>query len=460
MRPLRRITALGTAGLIVLLCATPAPAADTPGLIESAAEVVPASTRVDDATAPVTKPAEDAVATVAQPAEDVATPVAAEVAAPVAKRADATAAPVTTQAAEVAAPVAKRVDATAAPAAQRVAETAAPVAKRVDATAAPVTQRVVDTAAPVVKRVDATAAPVVKRVDATAAPVTTAAAPVVDAVAATVAPAAKRVDAIVAPVSKHVDAAVAPASKRVDDRVALASRDDGASATETSSPSDSPATPLTLGSSDAPRSSGSTRPRAAAAAMKGGVDSLDDPGESSAISDLGLGSPEAGTRDGGVEDGLRVAAAAEPTASFGLKHPPAATPPVIAAVAGLHSLRPIGHGGTNLAAPDQTAAWLRDPDRRRAAFPLSAPGAKRSQSAMTRRNPEYGTRGSGEPRPGAPYGATGSSAAAAASVPPPSAVSALLFAALGLAAIAYAVLLTAPGRMRPVPFISLLERPG
>jgi len=79
---------------------------------------------------------------------------------------------------------------------------------------------------------------------------------------------------------------------------------------------------------------------------------------------------------------------------------------------------------------------------------------------MTRRNPEYGTRGSGEPRPGAPYGATGSSAAAAASVPPPSAVSALLFAALGLAAIAYAVLLTAPGRMRPVPFISLLERPG
>jgi len=36
----------------------------------------------------------------------------------------------------------------------------------------------------------------------------------------------------------------------------------------------------------------------------------------------------------------------------------------------------------------------------------------------------------------------------------------LLFAALGLAAIAYAVLLTAPGRMRPVPFISLLERPG
>ena len=79
---------------------------------------------------------------------------------------------------------------------------------------------------------------------------------------------------------------------------------------------------------------------------------------------------------------------------------------------------------------------------------------------MTRRNPEYGTRGSGGPRPGAPYGATGSSAAAAASVPPPSAVSALLFAALGLAAIAYAVLLTAPGRMRPVPFISLLERPG
>ena len=156
---------------------------------------------------------------------------------------------------------------------------------------------------------------------------------------------------------------------------------------------------------------------------------------------------------------LRVVAAAEPAASFGLRRPPAATPPVIAAVAGPLSPWPIGHG-TNLAAPDLSAAWLRDPDRRRAALPLSAPGAKRSSTATTRRNPEFGTWGSGEPRSGAPEGATGTSAAAAASVPPPGAVSALLFAALGLAAVAYAVLLTSPARQRPVPFISLLERPG
>jgi hypothetical protein len=60
--------------------------------------------------------------------------------------------------------------------------------------------------------------------------------------------------------------------------------------------------------------------------------------------------------------------------------------------------------------------------------------------------------------PGAPAAAAGS--AAAATAPPPPAPDALPVAALAPARALLTHLSCAPARSRPVPFISLLERPG
>ena len=62
--------------------------------------------------------------------------------------------------------------------------------------------------------------------------------------------------------------------------------------------------------------------------------------------------------------------------------------------------------------------------------------------------------------PHAPAATAGGSAAAASSVPPPAAASMLFAAALAAAAAIFCVLVMPPAYKRPVPFISLLERPG
>jgi hypothetical protein len=210
------------------------------------------------------------------------------------------------------------------------------------------------------------------------------------------------------------------------------------------------------GPSDAPRSSGSTRPQAAAA-MKGGVDERDARG------DHGLGSPAVAKRDGGVQDGPRVVAAAEPVAIASAVRAPGTAPPVIAAAVRRPSPRPAGRG-TDLAAEHPWAARLRD-DRRRADLPLTEPGVQRSALATTRRSPVIATRSFGGTRApvAAPSAAVATStgvAVATASAPPPAAVSAVLLAVFGLLAAAFSILIAPPARSRPVPFISLLERPG
>ena len=182
---------------------------------------------------------------------------------------------------------------------------------------------------------------------------------------------------------------------------------------------------------------------------------------------VGWGALRSRTRDGGVEDGLGAAAAAEPVATVAVAIPPVATPPFIAVVAGPLSPWRARHG-TEPAAAHPMAARLRVPDLRRAALPLSAAGALRSQIASARRSPVFGTPSAGEPRPTS----HGDQAPAPSccrrrhrgrgggTVPPPAAVSALIVAALALAGAAFSVLVLRPARPRPVLFISLLERPG
>jgi hypothetical protein len=64
------------------------------------------------------------------------------------------------------------------------------------------------------------------------------------------------------------------------------------------------------------------------------------------------------------------------------------------------------------------------------------------------------------PEPATPEAAWSGSFAAGVSVPPPAAVAALLLASLGLLAAVFTTLVARPALPRPVPFISLLERPG
>jgi hypothetical protein len=328
------------------------------------------------------------------------------------------------------------VEPVAAPATTTVDQVTAPVSKRADE--APAVERVEESVAPVAKTFDEAAAPATKTVEQAAAPV------------------AKRVDEAAAPVVKRVDENVAPAVERV-----AAPRADVAPAARTSV-SDGSRVPLPSESSDGPRSSGSTRPQAAAAAMQGGVEERDArPGR-------GLGSPSIQSR-GGHEDGSRAAAAAEPVASSAGASPPVATAPFIAVVAGPTSPWRARHG-TEPAAKHPVAARLRVPDPRRAGVPLTTPGALRSPIATARRSSVLPTPGFGESRPvshggaanrtPAPSGAADGTAAAGGPAPPPTAVSALILAVLALAGAAFSVLLLPPARTRPVGFISLLERPG
>jgi hypothetical protein len=62
--------------------------------------------------------------------------------------------------------------------------------------------------------------------------------------------------------------------------------------------------------------------------------------------------------------------------------------------------------------------------------------------------------------PSSPTAASTGVAAAAAAAPPPAAVSLLLLVSLGVLAATFSLLTSPPARSRPVPFISLLERPG
>ena len=90
------------------------------------------------------------------------------------------------------------------------------------------------------------------------------------------------------------------------------------------------------------------------------------------------------------------------------------------------------------------------------------PIAAADRNATNRRHAPTGgsARPESAPQPQAPAASGGGVAAAAASVPPPAAASFLLAAVLAAAAAFFSVLVMPPAHKRPVPFISLAERPG
>lgn len=200
----------------------------------------------------------------------------------------------------------------------------------------------------------------------------------------------------------------------------------------------------------------------------------------------GLGSPASVRRDGGVEDGEWVGATAQTVAprapASGV--PPVPAPPIIAAAGtaaapstpatsalptgaaseSASSRRETPHTTSpaparrafNSAVADPTTAWLRGSTPRQEASLFS--DVSRSLAPATpdesRVSPDAEL-----PSPTVPV-ATGGGTAAAASGPPPPAAYAMFLTALALAAAWSAAIILSPARKRPVPFISLLERPG
>ena len=193
--------------------------------------------------------------------------------------------------------------------------------------------------------------------------------------------------------------------------------------------------------------------------MRGGAEPSQDVDGTRVVSDGGLGSSTAGRRDGGVVDGVRADAAVGAAVGelVNVVRPPTAAPPGIAAADSPRSsmrAAPLRVALPSVAGPLQ-AAGLR-PLMERPAGSLLAPGAPRSLAPGARRDAPPARRAPGE----APAATAGTSAAAAF-VPPPSGVAfALLAATLAGAAAIFSVLMTPPARHGPIPFISLLERPG
>jgi hypothetical protein len=290
------------------------------------------------------------------------------------------------------------------------------------------------------------------------------AAPVDETVEQTAAPAAETVEQPTAPVARTVDETAAPVAETVDEtaapRVDVAAPSATPVATDPRPAADDEPRP-------APAATASTTPTEATA-MKGGADPSGDPDGDNARDIRGLGSPAvpSGDGDGGSDGRTFTAAGAAVAATPDAVSPPTLAPPVIAAAAPskpstLHTRR------ITFAAPYPLAAWLRDTPRHRVAIPLSTPGALRSEPPAPRRIAAPDARVSGEPGTvhvespvrHAPAAASGSSLSGL-TAPPPTAASILLLAALAAAAMSFITLRTRPVRPRPVPFISLHERPG
>ncbi len=204
----------------------------------------------------------------------------------------------------------------------------------------------------------------------------------------------------------------------------------------------------------------SARPSLTAATRGGAAPSKDADG-TTAATDHGLGSPAAVGRNGGVEDGRQagVTAGAVTTGPAAAKRSPATAPPVVSAANRSTSTPAHARGAADSAADPLPAAGLRDDNLRRA-VPLPIPGAVRSGSAHPDARPTTLPVQPVPEAPHAPAATAGGSAAAASSVPPPAAASMLFAAALAAAAAIFCVLVMPPAYKRPVPFISLLERPG
>jgi hypothetical protein len=209
-----------------------------------------------------------------------------------------------------------------------------------------------------------------------------------------------------------------------------------------------------------------------AAAMRGGAEPSKDVDETGAGTSSGLGSSTVVRRDGGVEDGQRSGATAEPAVHEAppvAVSPPVSAPPVIAAAPNA-SPALTGHTPSSVASTPTAARRLRYNAWRRGVS-LPVPGAQRSLlptartdrvAARPRHSEPRDASGAQTPPPAAPVAPAASAGGALSglSVPPPAAAYALLAATLAVMAVYFSALLAIPAHRRSVPFISLLERPG
>ena len=281
-------------------------------------------------------------------------------------------------------------------------------------------------------------------------------------VAAAAAPATRTTERVVAANEPVVSATDAPAAP------ALAEASPAAPADATPTGTRAAAAKTTTAPTEATVSHRS-RDTSPAATMRGGAEPSPDVDGPRVVAEGGLGSSTVVRRDGEALGAARVDV--ETTTSGGpasVVRPPTAAPPVIVAAGDPPS---VPHSAPARVAGDPPrvsraalpavastpvkAAGLR-PLNGRTAGPLLAPVAPRSLTSGARRDAPPARRAPGEP----PAATAGTGVAGTFSPPPPGGAFALLAATLAAAAAIFSILVTRPVRSGPVPFISLLERPG
>ena len=309
-----------------------------------------------------------------------------------------------------------------------VAEATAPVTRTVAEATAPVTRTVAEATAPVTRTVATATAPVTRTVAA-------AIEPVIGVVTTATEPVTRTVDNRVA----ASDGAAPPAAAPQQNFVADTGSEQGAPPSETPAPAT-----VTRG----------TRP------------SVDQDGPRAATG-RGSGNTPAAGYDHGVQAGGQGAAVALGTTAGQGPVPAGPAPvsgPVDATPLSGTLAAPATHDPVSAATAGRKAAGLRD-DLRRRAFPLAS-GVTRSplqrwvQGAHRRAATSDSASSSSAPAPVPSAPAAASGGGAGAGTAPPPAAHALLVVTLIAVATILSSLIVLPARLRPVPFISLSERPG